>query len=176
LHHFPLASHPAARERPTGEAPVFGESMNIEPVRIERRHRQRFALDLPVSIRRNGSAGEASGFTQNLSAGGVLFYTDFPLAQGDAIELTLVMPSEITLAEAMRVRCRATVIRVVPPAGGSACGIAALLQGYEYLPEPENLVKGSGAFVRVSPLQEPAPEEAGGNRLHTFHAGDVALP
>jgi len=150
--------------------------MNIEPVRIERRHRQRFALDLPVSIRRNGSAGEACGFTQNLSAGGVLFYTDFPLSQGDAIELTLVMPSEITLAEAMRVRCRATVIRVVPPAGGTACGIAALLQGYEYLPEPETLIQGSGAFVRVSPLHEPAPEEAVGNQLHTFHSGDAALP
>ena len=86
--------------------------MNIEPVRIERRHRQRFALDLPLSIRRNGSLGEACGFTQNLSAGGVLFYTDFPLAPGDAIELTLVMPSEITLAEAMRVRCRARTMSV----------------------------------------------------------------
>jgi hypothetical protein len=176
VYHFPLASHPAARQRATGEAPVFGESMNIEPVRIERRHRQRFALDLPVSIRRHGDAGEACGFTQNLSAGGVLFYTDFPLSPGDAIELTLVMPSEITLAEAMRVRCRATVMRVVPPAGGTARGIAALLQSYEYLPEPETLIKGSGTFVRVSPLHEPAHEEAVGNPLHTFHSGDAALP
>jgi hypothetical protein len=150
--------------------------MNIEPVRIERRHRQRFAFDLPVSIRRKGSPDEASGFTQNLSAGGVLFYTDFPLSPGDAIELTLVMPPEITLAEAMRVRCRATVIRVVPPAGGTACGIAALLEGYEYLPEPETLIKGSGEFVRVSPLHEPAPEKAVGNQLHTFQSGDAALP
>jgi hypothetical protein len=150
--------------------------MNIEPVRVERRHRQRFALDLPVSLRRNGGTGEACGFTQNLSAGGVLFYTDFPLLPGDAIELTLVMPSEITLAEAMRVRCRATVMRVVPPAGGTACGIAALLQGYEYLPEPEALLKGSGAFVRVSPLHPPAPEEAVGSGLHTSRSGDAALP
>jgi hypothetical protein len=152
------------------------KAMNIEPVRIERRHRQRFALDLPVSIRRNGSAGEAGGFTQNLSAGGVLFYTDFPLSPGDTIELTLVMPSEITLAEAMRVRCRAAVLRVVPPAGGTACGIAALLQGYEYLPEPETLLKGSGAFVRVSPLHEPAPEEAVGGGFDRFHSRDAALP
>jgi hypothetical protein len=150
--------------------------MNIEPVRIERRHRQRFALDLPLSIRRNGSAGEACGFTQNLSPGGVLFYTDFPLAPGDAIELTLVMPAEITLAEAMRVRCRATVMRVVPPAGGTACGIAALLEGYEYLPEPETLLKGSGAFVRVSRLPEAEPERAVESGLHPFHSPDAALP
>jgi hypothetical protein len=150
--------------------------MNIEPVRIERRHRQRFALDLRVSIRRKGGAGEACGFTQNLSAGGVLFYSDFPLSPGDAIELTLVMPSEITLAEAMRVRGRASVMRVVPPAGGTACGIAALFEGYEYLPEPESLLKGPGAFVRVSPVHEPAPEESGGSGLHRFHLRDAALP
>jgi len=150
--------------------------MNIEPVRVERRHRQRFALDLPVSLRRNGGTGEACGFTQNLSAGGVLFYTDLPLSPGDAIELTLVMPSEITLAEAMRVRCRATVMRVLPPAGGTACGIAALLQGYEYLPEPETLLQGSGAFVRVSPLHPAAPEEGVRSGLHTSHSRDAALP
>jgi hypothetical protein len=106
----------------------------------------------------------------------VLFYTDFPLAPGDAIELTLVMPAEITLAEAMRVRCRATVMRVVPPAGGSACGIAALLQGYEYLPEPETVLKGSGAFVRVSRLPEPDSEPAVGSGSHRFHSPDAALP
>ena len=150
--------------------------MNIEPVRIERRHRQRFALDLPVSIRRNGGAGEACGFTQNLSAGGVLFYTDFPLAPGDAIELTLVMPSEITLAEAMRVRCRATVMRVVPPAGGTACGIAALLKAMNTCPNPRLSSKVQEPLSGFPLCIEPAPEEAVGSGLHPFHSRDAALP
>jgi hypothetical protein len=53
------------------------------------------------------------GFTQDLSSRGVFFFTDAPLQEGAEIELTLNMPSEITLGENMRVRCRGHVLRVV---------------------------------------------------------------
>ncbi len=110
--------------------------MSTTQVQLERRSTQRFDFHLPVSVRLAGSPEhEGCGFTQDLSARGALFYTDFPLALGDAIELTLVMPSEITLAENMRVRCRGKVVRVRPPGAASKCAVAVQLEGYEFLPE-----------------------------------------
>jgi hypothetical protein len=120
--------------------------MNGEQVRFERRPTQRFALHLPVSICLAGADRESFGYTQDLSARGVLLYTDLPLAKADAIELTFVMPSEITLAETMRVRCRGKVVRVAPPSGGMARGVAVRIEGYEFLPEPESLARRSESF------------------------------
>ncbi len=110
--------------------------MTTSQVQLERRSTQRFDFHLPVSVRLQGQEQhEGNGFTQDLSARGALFYTDFPLSLNDAIELTLVMPSEITLAENLRVRCRGKVVRVCPPGAGSQCAVALQLQGYEFLPE-----------------------------------------
>jgi hypothetical protein len=129
--------------------------MSTDPLRIERRPRQRFSFSLPVSVRLAGGDREGHGFTQDLSARGALFYTEFPLSEGDAVELTLQMPAEITLAEAMRVRCCGHVKRIMPPAGGTARGVAVHLERYEFLPEAEALAKGSGAFGRGADVQEP---------------------
>lgn len=130
--------------------------MTTTPVQFERRSTQRFDFHLPVSVRLAGKADqEGCGFTQDLSARGALFYTDFPLALGDAVELTLVMPSEITLAENMRVRCRGKVVRVCPPTAGSKCAVAVQLAGYEFLPEA-----ASPAVERFSlPPEEDCPDQ-----------------
>jgi hypothetical protein len=113
-----------------------GEDMTTSQVQLERRSTQRFDFHLPVSVRLIADpAHEGCGFTQDLSARGALFYTDFHLSLGDAVELTLVMPSEITLAENMRVRCRGKVVRVCPPGTGSKSAVAVQLEGYEFLPE-----------------------------------------
>ena len=110
--------------------------MTTTQVQLERRSTQRFDFHLPVSVRLAGNPEhEGCGFTQDLSARGALFYTDFSLALGDAVELTLVMPSEITLAENMRVRCRGKVVRVCAPGATSKCAVAVQLAGYEFLPE-----------------------------------------
>ncbi len=148
--------------------------MHTGPVRIERRPTQRFSFQLPVSVRLKGSDHEGYGFTQDLSARGALFYTEYPLSQGDAVELTLYMPAEITLAETMRVRCRARVVRVEPSAGSTARGIAVRLEAYEHL--PERGTEGSAAFGAVSPLQEPEQEESTGVALHAFHPRSAVLP
>ena len=143
--------------------------MHDEPVRIERRSTQRFGFNLLVTIRLAGDDREACGVTQNLSARGAFFYTDFPLSVGDAVEITLVMPSEITLTDKMPVRCRGRVMRVAPPAGGNACGVAVRLEGYEFLPEAEVAAKGSGAFERVSGLHEQPEADDVGMTAHIFH-------
>jgi hypothetical protein len=90
--------------------------MTSPPVGIERRIGQRFAFNLPVSLREISAAAEGLGFTQDLSSRGVFLFTDMALSEGAEIELTLRMPSEITLGENMPVRCRGSVLRVVKPA------------------------------------------------------------
>ena len=83
------------------------------PAGVERRIGQRFPFNLPVSLRDVSTSTEGLGFTQDVSSRGVFFFTVMPLSEGTDIELTLKMPSEITLGESMRVRCRGRVLRIV---------------------------------------------------------------
>ncbi len=161
--------------------------MNPPPVRVERRAGQRFPFLLPVFVRDLSSGIEARGFTQDISSRGVFFFTDAAFAEGSAIELTLNMPSEITLGDDMRVRCRGSVLRVALPPDVSQpdtsqpvqsqhdpsqpaatlanpraetkIGVAVRLHGYEYLPESAD--SSSSSFQRVSALHEHRhePEE-----------------
>lgn len=122
--------------------------MSTDQVQHERRASQRFGFQLPVAVRLAGTEREGCGFTQDLSGRGAFFYTDFQVAQGDAVELTFVMPAEITLTENMRVRCRCRVTRVLP--AQSKFGVAVHLEGYEYLPETNTAAQVSASFPRVS--------------------------
>jgi hypothetical protein len=131
--------------------------MTTPPVRLERRAGQRFDFHLPVSVRLSGSKHEACGFTQDLSARGTFFYTDYPLGAGETVELTLSMPSEITLGENMRVRCLGKVLRVLQPAVGTKLGVAVHFAGYEYLSEHASPTD-TADFRRVSSLH-PKPED-----------------
>ncbi len=135
--------------------------MTTSPVRVERRVGQRFPYLLPVSVRQSATSLEGMGFTQDLSSRGAFFFTDMPLQAGMEIELTLRMPSEITLGESMPVRCRGRILRVMGPASTSAqgqpgstaaetkIGVAVRLEGYEYLSVPAD---SSSMFERVSSL------------------------
>jgi len=131
--------------------------MATEPLRVERRVGQRFDLHVPVSVRLAGTQHEGCGFTQDLSSRGSFFYTDFPLGSGEKVELTLDMPSEITLGETMRVRCQGTVLRVVQPAIGTKLGVAVCFAGYEYLPKrhPES----TDSYDRVAALHTHPDEK-----------------
>ena len=131
--------------------------MATEPLRVERRVGQRFDLHVPVSVKLAGTQHEGCGFTQDLSARGSFFYTDFPLGAGEKVELTLDMPSEITLGEAMRVRCQGTVLRVVQPAIGTKLGVAVCFAGYEYLPKEQP--ESTDAYDRVSALHTHSDEK-----------------
>jgi hypothetical protein len=139
--------------------------MSTDQVRFERRATQRFDFQLPVTIRLADNHSEGYGFTQDLSARGALLYTDFALSEGAGVELTLVMPSEITLAENMRVRCRGKVMRVCTALTGTRFGVAVRIEGYEYLPE---ITSAAAVFARDSIVPNENPEE---NEMtaHTFH-------
>jgi len=130
--------------------------MTTSPVRIERRAGQRFSYLLPISIRQTSHGIEGAGFTQDLSSRGVFFFTDMDLKEGAEIEVTLRMPSEITLGENMPVRCRGRVLRVSAPVPGlDSCGVtenkigvAVRLDGYEYL--------SSDSFGSLKPISTVA--------------------
>jgi hypothetical protein len=122
---------------------------------VERRAGQRFDYQIPISIRVGANPCAASGFTQDLSAKGVNFYTDVALVEGESIELTLVMPSEITLGESMRVKCQGSVLRVLS-SGGQKFAIAARLNSYEYL---EESVETPADATGSSNLPERSPED-----------------
>ncbi|MGC1449287.1 MAG: PilZ domain-containing protein [Candidatus Sulfotelmatobacter sp.] len=130
--------------------------MTTPPVQVERRAGQRFPYLLPLSLRQAETSLEGVGFTQDLSSRGVFFFTNAPLTEGSEIELTLRMPSEITLGESMPVRCRGRILRVVRPSATTdpsqaelKIGVAVRLEGYEYLPESS---ESSATFPRVSTL------------------------
>ena len=142
--------------------------MSAPPVRVERRVGQRFPYLLPLTLRQRGTTIESVGFTQDLSSRGVFFFTDAPLTEGAEIELTLRMPSEITLGESMPVCCRGRVLRIVRPVGRFAnavtspvraetkIGVAVRLEGYEYLHEA---AAPSPAFARISTLRSHDADE-----------------
>jgi len=131
--------------------------METEQVHHERRSSQRFDFHLPVTVRLAGTDREGCGFTQDLSGRGAFFYTDFQVSEGDAVELTLVMPVEITLSENMRVRCRGKALRVRPVE--SKFAVAVHLQGYEFLPKAETAAQISANFPRISGTHDSVPAE-----------------
>ncbi len=124
-------------------------STGSNPNHLERRGAQRFEVHLPVSVHFEGRT--VPGFTQDLSGRGIFFYAEAALPQGAVVELTFTMPSEITLAENMRVRCRGRVLRASASAAshsqtGQRTGIAVQFDSYHYLPADEPVTE----FVRVS--------------------------
>jgi PilZ domain len=137
--------------------------MTTPPVGVERRVGQRFPYLLPLSLRQLAESLEGVGFTQDLSSRGVFFFTDAPLTEGAEIEITLRMPSEITLGENMPVRCRGRILRVIRPSAQSISsraeakiGVAVRLEGYEYLTESS---QSSATFPRVSSLHSHHEED-----------------
>ena len=127
--------------------------MSTTPVGLERRVGQRFAFHLPVSLRNIANGAEALGCTQDVSSRGAFLFTDLAVTEGSEIELTLKMPSEITLGESMHVRCRAQVLRVTGAAESLHAemrfAVAVCLKAYEYLPE---VAESSMTFSRISAL------------------------
>lgn len=151
--------------------------MTTPPVRVERRVGQRFSHHLPVALRECSSDIQGAAFTQDLSSRGVFLFTDAALAEGSEVELTLRMPSEITLGEDMRVRCKGRVLRIVKSsvgagqngAGRESCapklGVAIRFDSYEYLPD---ITDSSARTTRATALHtredETTPVERGSTR------------
>ena len=108
--------------------------MSTSQAQHERRAACRFSSQLPLTLKLQDGQ-EQVGVTRDVSARGVCFYTELTVVEGAVVELTLVLPSEVTLGESMKVRCQGKAVRVSGPAIGGKFEVAALIQRYEYLPD-----------------------------------------
>jgi len=99
--------------------------------RVERRCGQRFPYQVPVTLRVPGDTHTGTGFTQDLSSRGAMLWTDLSLSEGQLVEMTLVMPSEITLVDDMNVCCRARVVRRDQVNGGKPA-VAVHIERYDF--------------------------------------------
>jgi PilZ domain-containing protein len=101
----------------------------------ERRGTKRFPLKLTMAVRPSGvpSAEEVLTECQDVSSHGVFFFLQKALQSGSPLDIVLTLPSEITRAEPVRVRCEARVQRA-EPAGEGRVGIAAKIERYRFLP------------------------------------------
>ena len=126
--------------------------MSAEQNRVERRLGQRFPYQLPVALRVSGESRTGSGFTQDLSSRGAMLWTDLCLTEGQIIEMTLVMPSEITLADDMNVCCRARVMRCDQVDGGKPA-VAVHIEHYDFLRQETPAVEEHAA--KDMPLVRP---------------------
>ena len=98
---------------------------------IERRRARRFTLSLPVSIRQDEA--EVAGVTRDVSSNGAYIYLESLKAEeGATLEFILELPREITLAEPLRVLCKAQVLRVDQQSEGRL-GMGLHIQKYDFL-------------------------------------------
>jgi hypothetical protein len=118
-------------------------TLNSDINRLERRAAQRFSLHLPLAVHFGGRT--VPGFTQDLTGRGIFFFAETSLPEGTVVELIFIMPSEITLAESMPMRCRGRVLRV-SDSGHQRHGFAVQLDSHEYLSADEPISR----FVRAS--------------------------
>ncbi len=99
----------------------------------ERRTEQRFPLRLPIVVKSfEGGLKEETSQTKDVSARGAFFFLENPLAEGTRIEMTLTLPSEITLTESIKVRCKGRVVRVLQATPGGKVGIAVAIEQYDF--------------------------------------------
>jgi hypothetical protein len=91
--------------------------------RVSQRHNVKTALRLHIW---KSDILEQRAESINLSEGGTFFATDAPIRKGDAIEILLKMPQEITGVPPMEWRCTGLIVRVQPldsPKGKLGVGV-----------------------------------------------------
>jgi len=102
----------------------------------DKRATRRFGLRLPVAVATSENGEHAiEAQTRDVSARGICFFIESAIAAGSSIEFTLTLPPEITLTEAIRVRCTGKVVRVEEEKEGKVA-VAAVIDEYEFLAEP----------------------------------------
>jgi hypothetical protein len=98
----------------------------------ERRTTQRFPLRLPVIVR-DSHRKEIPTYSHDVSSRGICFFLDAPIVVGTDLRFILVLPPEVTLTTALRVRCTGHVVRVESAPTGARYTVAAVIDRYEFL-------------------------------------------
>lgn len=104
----------------------------------ERRISPRFTLHIPVTLIIPEIGIKIQGTTRDIASGGVFFYADAPVSEYEEVKLLLALPCEFRVTS-VRVACRAKILRLEHDGSRGKKGIAAAIQGFEFLIENESL-------------------------------------
>jgi hypothetical protein len=106
---------------------------------MERRATKRFQMKLPMTVRwtSESAIGEVRTESVDISSRGVYFFLPKEIDNGSSVELVMVLPHEITLAEPVRVRCQGRVRRTEIKRLDRV-GVVAQIERYEFLRSDEN--------------------------------------
>jgi hypothetical protein len=129
---------------------------------MERRATRRFRMKLPMRVRwatKSGN-GEAQTESEDITSRGVYFVLPTEIDNGSWVELVLVLPHEITLAEPVRARCQARVRRTEIKEMDRV-GVAAEIELYQFLREDKN----AGSRASNSKRQEAETKRSSAERV-----------
>jgi len=106
----------------------------------ERRRAERFNFGMPLTVHwTNGSEQlKAQTVAQDVSSGGVYFFLPEAIPNGTAVEVEMMLPTQITHGAPVRVRCQGRIQRCVMKPGESA-GMATMIEKYEFLSDSEDV-------------------------------------
>lgn len=98
--------------------------------RLERRSKQRFAVQLSVLVTDPETGHDIEGVTQDVSANGVSFNVDGWPCVDPTISFRLTFPHEVTQQACSHAVCSGTVVRVERRTHGRAT-VAASIDSYQ---------------------------------------------
>lgn len=103
----------------------------------ERRTTRRYDLSLPVIIRvaTERRAETQKGKTRDISTRGVYFVISQDVQAGSELDLTMTLPTEVTLGAEVLVRATGRILRVEPRSGSDEArlGVAAVIEHYDII-------------------------------------------
>ncbi len=82
----------------------------------------------------DGTSQAMTGQTRDISSQGVCFLLDPDASVGSTIDFVLTLPTEVTMTEPIKVRCRASVLRTQLDSLRGKKMIAAKIHRYEFIP------------------------------------------
>jgi hypothetical protein len=129
---------------------------------MERRATRRFRMKLPMRVRwatKSGN-GEVQTESEDITSRGVYFVLPTEIDNGSWVELVLVLPHEITLAEPVRARCQARVRRTEIKEMDRV-GVAAEIELYQFLRDDKN----TGSRASNSKRQEAETKRSSAERV-----------
>ncbi len=96
---------------------------------VERRHQQRFAMQLLLWDMNPQAHGSATYVTRDVSSRGVYFWADTWDEEVGTIEFCTMLPGQVTMGNPVLAKCSATVLRVEREKF-SKVGVAARIKGW----------------------------------------------
>lgn len=101
----------------------------------EARTGKRFPLELPIKVHKEGTGGDATGTTGNLSAAGVYIRADASLEIGSPVEFEITLPPDMTGGqENVVIQCKGRVVRTDPTGTSEdGKGVACVIDSYEFV-------------------------------------------